>query len=146
MNDTRTKKLIMPINIQDDHFDGFDFGIIEMTQFEMYRIRTMSELVKTAKATIHDGAYKFVAWDGGIETMKTDYDAETLEDGRLPFLAHTDEYEGRIECVCLNVTDSEFFWTFYPKHTDIRCETKNYPISVLDTFDTIDDRDVTHEQ
>ena len=138
-----TKKLIMPIHNQDDYFDGFDHGIVELTQADMDRIRAISELVKTAKITIHDGAYKIVAWDFGITVMKTDYDSETLVDGLLP-LVEPDEC--RIDCPCLNVTDTDFFWSFYPKHVNVHCETATFDISLLDNFDTVDGREVQREE
>ena len=136
---TTTKKLIMPIHIHDDHFDGFDFGIVELSQSEMDRIRAMSELVKSAKETIHSGAYKITAWDYVVRIMQTDDDAEELDNGRIP-LKEPDEC--RIDCPCLNVTDSDFFWSFYPKHTNVNCETATMSIELLDNFDTVDAREV----
>lgn len=138
-----TKKLIMQIHIQDDYFDGFDYGIVELTQADMDRIRAMSELVKTAKTAIHDGAYKIVAWDFGIAVMKTDYDSETLADGLLPLI---EPDECRIDCPCLNVTDTDFFWSFFPKHVNVHCETATFCISLLNNFDTVDGREVQREE
>jgi hypothetical protein len=143
MSEIPTKKLIIPIYIQDDHFDGFDFGIVELSQSEMDRIRAMSELVRSTKETIHNGAYKLVAWDYVIRVMQTDYDSEKLDDGRLPM--KEPEYP-RIDCPCLNVTATDFFWSFYPKHTNINCETAVMSIELLDTYDTIDDRDLVNVQ
>ena len=134
-----TKKLIMPIHTQDDHFDGFDFAVVELSQSEMDRIRAMSELVKTAKETIHSGAYKLVAWDYVVRIMQTDEDAEELDDGRMPLKEPDD---GRIDCPCLNVTDEDFFWSFYPKHTNTNYETATMSIELLDNFDPVDTREV----
>jgi len=143
MPETQTKKLIMPIHIQDDHFDGFDFGIVELSQSEMDRIRAMSALVKTAKETIHTGAYKLVAWDYVIRVMQTDSDSEELDNGRLPL--KEPEYP-RIDCPCLNVTDTDFFWSFYPKHTNVNCETATMSIDLLDTIDLVDAREVVRDE
>jgi len=136
---TTTKKLIMPINTQDDYFDGFDFAVVELSQSELYRIRAMSELVKSAKETIHSGAYKLVAWDYVIRVMQTDSDSEELDDGRMP-LKEPDDC--RIDCPCLNVTDEDFFWSFYPKHTNVNYETASMNIELLGNFDTVDAREV----
>ena len=139
MPETQTKTLIMPIHTQDNYFDGFDFAVVELSLSEMDRIRAMSELVKSAKKTIHTGAYKLVAWDYVVRIMQTDEDAEELDDGRMP-LKEPDEC--RIDCPCLNVTDSDFFWSFYPKHTNVTCETATMNIELLDNFDTVDAREV----
>jgi hypothetical protein len=143
MPETQTKTLVMPINIQDDHFSGFDFGIVELSQSEMDRIRAMSALVKTAKVTIHTGAYKLVAWDYVIRVMQTASDSEELDNGRLPL--KEPEYP-QIDCPCLNVTDTDFFWSFYPKHTNVNCETATMSIDLLDTFDSVDARGVVRDE
>ncbi len=139
MSETQTKTLIMPINTQDDYFDGFDFAVVELSQSEMDRIRAMSDLVKSAKETIHSGAYKIVAWDYVIRVMQTDSDSEELDDGRMP-LKEPDDC--RIDCPCLNVTDEDFFWSFYPKHTSVNYETSTMSIELLDNFDTVDAREL----
>ncbi len=138
-----TKKLIMPINTQDDYFDGFDFAVVELSQSEMDRIRAMSELVKTTKETIHSGTYKLVAWDYVVRIMQTDEDAEELDDGRVP-LKEPDDC--RIDCPCLNVTDEDFFWSFYPKHSNVNYETTTMSIELLDDFDTVDTREVVCDE
>ena len=143
MPETQTKTLVMPINIQDDHFSGFDFGIVELSQSEMDRIRAMSALVKTVKETIHTGAYKLVAWDYAIRVMQTDSDSEEPDNCRLPL--KEPEYP-RIDCPCLNVTDTDFFWSFYPKHTSVNCETATMSIELLDTFDPVDAREVVRDE
>jgi len=140
---TQTKTLIMPINTQDDYFDGFDFAVVELSQSEMDRIRAMSELVKTAKDTIHSGTYKLVAWDYVVRIMQTDEDAEELDDGRVP-LKEPDDC--RIDCPCLNVTDEDFFWSFYPKHSNVNYETTTMSIELLDDFDTVDTREVVCDE
>ncbi|MFZ4856086.1 MAG: hypothetical protein ACOYL3_06785 [Desulfuromonadaceae bacterium] len=142
MPESQTKTLIMPINVQDEHFSGFDFGVVELSQSEIDRIRAMSALVKSAKETIHSGAYKIVAWDYVIRVMQTDDDAEELDNDRLPL--KEPEYP-RIDCPCLNVTDTDFFWSFYPKHTNVNCETATMNIELLDTFDTVDSRELVSE-
>ena len=135
-----TKKIITPVSVCDDNYCGFNYAIVNVDQDDIDRIRAMHAIVQDAKAKVRNGLYKLVAFDGDVTVMTEDSDAEKSDDGRI-VLTEPDEYDRRIECVCLNVTDNEFFWTFYPKHTNIHCETDTYLISVLDTFDTIDDRE-----
>ncbi len=140
---TQTKTLIMPINTQDNYFDGFDFAVVELSRSEMDRIRAMSELVKSAKETIHSGAYKLVAWDYVIRIMQNDEDAEELDNDRIP-LKEPDDC--RVDCPCLNVTDTDFFWSFYPKHSNVNYETSTMSIELLDNFDTVDAREVVSDE
>jgi hypothetical protein len=132
-----TKKLILPVSSSNEFFDEIDHAVIELEQADIDRIKAMSEIVKNAKS-VHDGVYKIVAFDYNVTAMKAEYDEE-LDGDRLPLVEPED---ARIECECVNVTDDDFFWTFIPKHTETRCETESVSISALDSFDTLDLREV----
>ncbi|MDA8430559.1 MAG: hypothetical protein M0T70_15000 [Geobacteraceae bacterium] len=56
------------------------------------------------------------------------------------------EFEGRMECNTLNVTDDDFFWSGYYKHTDIRWETDTVRLAVLDEPDIHDEREACGEE
>jgi hypothetical protein len=138
---TSIKRLILPVSISDDNFNGFDHAIIDLTQTEVRLIREMSEIVKAAKTSLDISVYKLVAFNTAPVLMTSDYDTEYLDNGRTP-LKEPDEDDARIDGVCLNVTDDDFFWTFHPKNTGIHCETESVLITALDTFDTLDAREL----
>jgi len=46
-----------------------------------------------------------------------------------------------MECNTLNVTDDDFFWSGYYKHTDVRWETDTVRLAVLDEPDIHDVRE-----
>lgn len=137
MQTTKTKKLILPVTNPNDFFDGFDHGVVELSQSDIDRIRNLSEAVKTAKQS-YDGVYQLSCLDLAVTTMKADYDS-SLEDGKLPLVEP--EYP-RIECCTLVVSDQDFHWMFYPKFCDTRSTTASVLISELETFETLDAREV----
>ena len=138
------KRLILPVSISDDNFNGFDHAIVDLTQAEIQLIREMCSVVNTCKSTLGDEIYKLVTFNTAPEVMTSDYDTEYLDNGRTP-LKSPDEGDARIDCVCLNVTDDDFFWSFNPKNTNIHCETKSIPITALETLDTLDCREVSDD-
>jgi hypothetical protein len=137
---TSIKRLILPVSVSDDNFNGFDHAIIDLTQAEIQLIRDMCAVVNTCKGSLGAEIYKLVTFHNGLEVMATDYDTEYLDNGRTP-LKTPDDDDARIDGVCLNVTDDDFFWTFHPKNTGIHCETESVLITALDTFDTLDCRE-----
>ncbi len=141
---TSIKRLILPVSVSDDNFNGFDHAIIDLTQTEIQLIRDMCAVVNTCKVALGNEIYKLVTFTNDVEVMATDYDTDYLDNGRTP-LKTPDEGDARIDCVCLNVTDDDFFWSFNPKNTNIHCETKSIPITALDTLDTLDCREVSDD-
>lgn len=138
---TSTKRLILPVSVSDDNFNGFDHAVIDLNSAEIQRIRDMRDVINTCKNSLGSEFYKLVMFHNGLEVMETDYDTDYLDNGRTP-LRTPDAEDARIDCVCLNVTDDDFFWSFYPKHTNIHCETESISIDVLETFDTLDCREL----
>lgn len=141
MPDTQVKRLTMPIRVQDDYFDDFDCAVAELNQASIDRIRSLSGFVKTARQT-DETIYKIVAWDwGGLKVLKTGFGEDP--DDELPL---KEPEECRIDCLCLNVSADAFYWTFYPKHTSIYCETAAIAVALLDCFDEVDAREVSNEE
>lgn len=142
---TSTKRLILPVSTSDDNFNDFDHAIIDLTNSDIHLIREMSKIVRAAKSSLDISIYKLVTFNTAPEVMTTDYDTDYLDNGRTP-LKEPDEYNNRIDGACLNVTDDDFFWSFHPKNTGIHCETESVLITALDTFDTIDDRELQTDE
>jgi len=138
---TSIKRLILPVSVSDDNFNGFDHAVVDLTQSDIQLIRDMCTVVNTCKLKLGNEIYKLVCFDNDITVMATDYDTDYLDNGRTPLKTPDDE-DSRIDCVCLNVTHDDFFWSFSLKHSEFRCETKSTPITALDTFDTLDCREV----
>jgi len=137
MPDIQLKRLIMPVHVQDDYFDDYDCAVAELNQASIDRIRSLSEFVKIARQA-DDTIYKIVAWDWcGLKVFKSSYSDEPDEEELQ--LKEPEEY--RIDCLCLNVSDDGFYWTFYPKHTSIYCETAAIAVALLDCFDEVDARE-----
>lgn len=125
------KKIITNINTFDEWFDDrADAAIIEICSDRIERIK------KLAAACKELGVYKIAEFDYTPQIMANDYD----HDGPLDEPGPLKEYEGRMECHMLNVTDSDFFWTGYYKHSDIRWETDTILLKELETLDELDMR------
>lgn len=135
---TKTKKLILPVHCPTNDYIDFDHGIVELTQEDIDTIRKLSEVVIAAKGSISDSVYRIKMFDHAVTVMQADYDAEP-EDGKVAL--KEPEY-GRIDCCTLNVSDLDFNWSFYPKHGSDLCTTDTVSFSELDTFETLDEREV----
>ena len=68
--------------------------------------------------------------------MVADYEADP-ENGKVAMK----EFEGRTECNTLNVTDNDFFWSGYYKHTSVRWESASVPLTALDKDGDYDQRE-----
>jgi hypothetical protein len=132
------KKLILPVHCPTNDCVEFDYAIVELSQSDIGKIRALSEVVKATKESVSDNVYRIKMFDHAVTVMQADYDAEP-EDGKTPL--REPEY-GRIDCCALNVSDLDFHWSFYPKHGSDLCETSTVSISELDTFETLDEREV----
>lgn len=133
-----TKKLILPINCPTNECLDFDYGIVELTQSGIDKIKKLSEVVKAAQENIGLEVYRIEMFDHAVTVMQADYDAPA-DDGKVALVEP--EY-GRIDCCTLDVSDLDFRWSFYPKHGTDLCTTESVLISALDTFETIDEREV----
>ena len=115
------KKLMIPISDNSDFFEGADYAVIELIAERINRIRNLSAVVRELDV------YCISEFNYDCEFMVVDYEADP-ENGNVA----TKQFEGRMECTMLNVTDCNFFWTGYYKHTSIRWESESVPLSALD--------------
>jgi hypothetical protein len=137
MTDTiSAKRLIIPIHDNSEFFsDNADYAIIDLDAATIERIKTLSAAVRDLKV------YKVSEFNHACDFMAADWDAEP-NNGKVALK----EFEGRMECNTLNVTDDDFFWSGYYKHTDIRWETDTVRLAVLDEPDTHDERETCGEK
>ncbi len=131
----KSKKLIIPVHTYDEWFDGKpDYVVVELCQDRIRRIKEMAGTVRNL------GVYKVVEFDYSCEHKVAAHDAEP-DNGRVAL----SDFDGRMECETLNVTENSFFWSGYHKHTNIHWETESVIISELDTLEEIDQRDVLED-
>ena len=130
-DNTTEKRLIIPVHDNSEFFsDNADYAIIDLDAASIERIKRLSAAVRDLKV------YKVSEFNHGCEFMAADWDAEP-DNGKVALK----EFEGRMECNTLNVTDSDFFWSGYYKHTDVRWETDTVLLVVLDEPDIHDERE-----
>ena len=128
---TPAKRLIIPVHDNSEFFsDNADYAIIDLDAATIERIKALSAAVRDLKV------YKVSEFDNDCDFMTADWDAEP-DNGKVALK----EFEGRMECNTLNVTDDDFFWSGYYKHSDIRWETDTVRLAVLDEPDTHDERE-----
>lgn len=128
---TPAKRLIIPVHDNSEFFsDNADYAIIDLDAATIERIKTLSAAVRDLKV------YKVSEFDSDCDFMTADWDSEP-DNGKVALK----EFEGRMECNTLNVTDDDFFWSGYYKHSDIRWETDTVRLAVLDEPDTHDERE-----
>ena len=128
---TPAKRLIIPVHDNSEFFsDNADYAIIDLDAATIERIKALSAAVRALKV------YKVSEFDNDCDFMTADWDAEP-DNGKVALK----EFEGRMECNTLNVTDDDFFWSGYYKHSDIRWETDTVRLAVLDEPGTHDERE-----
>ena len=128
---TLLKRLIIPVYDNSEFFsDNADYAIIDLDAAAIERIKALSAAVRNLKV------YKVSEFNCGCDFMTADWDAEP-DNGKVALK----EFEGRMECSTLNVTDDDFFWSGYYKHTDVRWETDTVQLAVLDEANIHDERE-----
>ncbi|HEY3309731.1 MAG TPA: hypothetical protein VGJ93_14860 [Desulfuromonadaceae bacterium] len=137
MTDTiSAKRLIIPIHDNSEFFsDNADYAIIDLDAATIERIKALSAAVRELKV------YKVSEFNCGCDFMTADWDAEP-DNGKV----RLKEFEGRMECNTLNVTDDDFFWSGYYKHTNVRWETDTVRLAVLDEPDIHDELEACGEE
>jgi hypothetical protein len=132
MTDTiSAKRLIIPIHDNSEFFsDNADYAIIDLDAAAIERIKALSAAVRDLKV------YKVSEFNHTCDFMAADWDAEP-DNGKVALK----EFEGRMECSTLNVTDNDFFWSGYYKHTDVRWETDTVLLAALNEPDVHDERE-----
>lgn len=125
------KRLIIPVHDNSEFFsDNADYAVIDLDATLIERIKKLAVVVRQMKA------YKISEFNHACDFMVADWDAEP-DNGKVALK----EFEGRMECNTLNVTDSDFFWSGYYKHTDVRWETDTVLLVVLDEPGIHDERE-----
>lgn len=116
-----SKKLIIPISDNSDYFEAADYAVIELNADRINRIRKLSAVVRDLEV------YRISEFNYDCKFMVNNYETDP-ENGQVAMK----EFEGRTECNTLNVTDNDFFWSGYYKHTSVRWESASVPLTALD--------------
>lgn len=115
---------IIEIHIASEFGDGPEVAVVEITATLEARIRQLAAAAKVL------GVYKVAVFDGSPDFFLRDYEAEG-NDGPIAYREPDDEEEEnacRVECLTLNVTPSDYYWSGYVKHTNIHWETDLLPL------------------
>lgn len=124
-------KLIITVSDSSDFMEVADYAVVELSADLIARIRKLSEAVRSLDV------YKISEFNYHCDFMVADYDADP-ENGKVALK----EFEGRMECNTLNVTDTGFYWSGLYKHTDVRWSTDTVPLTALDEAGDFDQREV----
>jgi hypothetical protein len=129
-------KLIITISDSSDFLEVADYAVVELSTDLIARIKKLSEAVRSLDV------YRISEFNYECAFMVADYEADP-ENGKVAIK----EFEGRTECNTLNVTDNDFFWSGYYKHTSVRWESASAPLTTLDEDSDYDLREeVSDEQ
>ena len=129
------KRLIIPINSNSEFFSKTaDYAIFDLDANFIERIKTLSAAIRDLKV------YKISEFNYACEFKAVDWDADP-DKGKVALI----EFEGRMECYTLNVTEDDFYWSGLYKHTDVRWETESVPLAALDDSTVHDKRETIRE-
>ena len=124
-------KLIITVSDSSDFLEVADYAVVVLSADLIARIRKLSEAVRSLDV------YRISEFNYHCDFMVVDYDADP-ENGKVALK----EFEGRMECNTLNVTDTGFYWSGLYKHTDVRWSTDTVPLTALDEAGDFDQREV----
>ena len=127
-------KLIITVSDSSDFMEVADYAVVELSADLIARIRKLAEAVRCLDV------YKISEFNYHCDFMVADYDADP-ENGKVALK----EFEGRMECNTLNVTDTGFYWSGLYKHTDVRWSTDTVPLTALDEAGDFDQREVVSD-
>ncbi len=122
---------ILEVHIGSEFDHGPEVAVVEITSTLEARIRQLAAAAKVL------GVYKVSEFNGSLDFFLRDYDAEE-EDGPIAYRTPEDEDEEnacRVECVTLNVTANDYYWSGYVKHTNVRWETETVPLGPVESSD-----------
>jgi len=128
-------KLIITVSDSSDFLEVADYAVVELSADLIARIRKLSEAVRSLDV------YRISEFNYHCDFMVADYDADP-ENGKVALK----EFEGRMECNTLNVTDTGFYWSGLYKHTDVRWSTDTVPLTALDEAGDFDQREVVSDE
>ncbi len=118
-------KKILEIHISNEFVEGPEVAVIEMDDKLQSRIQQLASAAKILDV------HSVREFNGYPEFFMRDHDNE---DGTIVPRPPEDEDEEmtcQMECVTLNVTSSDFFWSGYVKHTDSCFETETVSLDDL---------------
>lgn len=121
---------ILEVNIGSEFDLGPEIAVVEITPTLEARIHQLMAAVKVL------GVYKISEFDNTPEFFLRDYDAEG-EGGSTAYRNPNDEDEKnvcRVECVTLNVTSYDYYWSGLVKHTNIRWETETISLKSVEAL------------
>jgi len=114
-------EMILDVSIYNEYATGPEVAVVQIDD------ELAARIVKLAEAVRQLGVYKLSMFDYTPDYFVRDHESEDENAYEEP----EDPYDCRVECVTLNVTDSDFFWSGILKHTDIRFETDSVPLTDL---------------
>lgn len=114
-------EMVLDVSIYNEYATGPEVAVVQIGDELAARIFKLAEAVKEL------GVYKVSLFDYTPDYYVRDHESEEEDAYKEP----DDPYECRVECVTLNVTDSDFFWSGILKHTNIRFETDSVPLKDL---------------
>lgn len=118
-------KKILEIHINNEFVEGPEVAVIEIDDKLQSRIQQLASAAKILDV------YSVREFNGYPELFMRDHDNEEETIIPRPPEDGDEEMTCRVECVTLNVTSSDFYWSGYVKHTDIRFETETVSLNDL---------------
>jgi len=114
-------EMVLDVSIYNEYATGPEVAVVQIGDELAARIFKLAEAVRQL------GVYKVSLFDYTPDYFVRDHESDDEGAYKEP----EDPYECHVECVTLNVTDSDFFWSGILKHTDIRFETDSIPLTDL---------------
>jgi len=118
-------KKILKVRISNEFAEGPEVAVVEIDDHLRSRVWQLASAVKSLNV------YAIREFNGYPEFFMQDHEHEESVIPRPPEDGF-EEMACRVECVTLNVTDSDFYWTGYVKHTDVRFETDSIPLEEIE--------------
>lgn len=109
---------ILSVSINNEFMTGPEIAVVQIDDELTARIIKLAEAVKQL------GVYRASFFDYTPDYFICDYESEKENAYKVP----DDPSDCRVECVILNVTESDFYWSGILKHTDVRFETESVPL------------------
>jgi hypothetical protein len=125
-----TKKLVIKVNTLGDYEGNTaDYSVVELDVAAIDRIRKLSQKVRDLKA------YCISEFNNECKFFVELWDADP-DSG----LVAMDKFEGRMDCILINVTDNDFYWSGNYNNTHFLWETSSVPLMALDEPGDLDER------
>ena len=130
------KRLIIPVHTHSEFStDDADYAVIDLDAALIERIKKLAVVVRQMEV------FKISEFNYACDFMAADWESDP-DHGKVALK----EFEGRMECNTLNVTDNDFFWSGYYKLTDVRWETDTVPLTILDEPGVHDEREFSGDR